>query len=59
MRYPAFLTTVHVSETETMISIAERVLFVAPASRRFFCHVSNVHQTAGETPTLQNRGDLS
>ena len=59
LAYPAFLTTIPVGETETMTSIAERVLFVAPASRRLFCAVSKVHQTAGETPALQNRGGSS
>ena len=39
-----------------MTAIAEHVFFVAPASRRLFCILSKVHQTAGETPALQNRG---
>src|ERR1019366_4164373 len=42
-----------------MTSITESALFVAPASRRCFCAGSEVHQTTGGTPALQNHARSS
>src|ERR1035437_6796827 len=47
--------TIHLDGTEITIFIAERALFVAPASRRRSCAGSEVHRTAGGTPAPQNR----
>jgi hypothetical protein len=53
-RLPAFLASLDFVETETVTFIAERVLFVAPASRRLYYIAMQAYKTAGETPALHH-----